>query len=50
MKNRAQRRAEANAKPVQQQKVDPKKHSLRIAVIILAAVMLLGVILMPFLI
>ncbi|MBQ4345691.1 MAG: hypothetical protein IJC75_00995 [Oscillospiraceae bacterium] len=49
MKNRAQRRAEANAKPVQQQKVDPKKRGLRIAVIILVAVMLLGVILMPFL-
>ncbi len=48
MNNRAQRRAAAKAKPAQNQKQDNKKHGLRIAVIILAAVMVLGIILMPF--
>ncbi len=48
MKNRAQRRAEAKTKPAQEHKQDTKKRGLRIAVIILAAVMVLGIILMPF--
>lgn len=48
MKNRAQRRAESRAKPVERQP-DEKKTVLRVAIIIIAAVMLLGVILVPFL-
>lgn len=48
MKNRAQRRAESKAKPVEQQP-DQKKTALRIAIIVVAAVMLVGVILVPFL-
>ncbi|MGN0648221.1 MAG: hypothetical protein ACI4J3_06295 [Oscillospiraceae bacterium] len=48
MKNRAQRRAAAKARPAREQKQDKKKRGLRIAVIILAAVMVLGIVLMPF--
>lgn len=48
MKNRAQRRAESKAKPAERQP-DQKKTVLRIAILVVAAVMLLGVILVPFL-
>ncbi len=48
MNNRAQRRAAAKVKAAQGSKQDSKKRGLRIAVIILVAVMTLGIVLMPF--
>lgn len=48
MRNREQRRADARKKPTASKSVDKKKKMLRIVILAIVAVMVLGIILLPF--